>query len=417
MKKPFLALLLLVGAGAMVATSAFAQTEDLVPSKLPTTTMMKDVLQSRAQKLRTSAAQNDTVWFGHSYANHFNSASNWWNLYTGVNFGGITGPTTARWDFDDYTGIGNGALGGEAVDSLQGWWSTRARYTAALATMSDDKVRTWGALDAGNEVNQIQPGRKRTKGVIGVWHADPGNGSTVQGTNPGNPYIWWAPISGGQSAWCGLRGLHDLTVSDPITHNPFNQEAMELYGRNRATIAYGSLRNYPGYAAQWDQMLYRDLSPSDNTAYSIKFLYKTAMSSAAVVSTTGKVGYFWGDPLKTATTNDGNFISAFDAGANMPVDSFMVYVGVPVNESNVWYSNGTHSTSLSDPQRRWFSEVVQLYPDAINGDPNPPLYELTSATGANPADTLGAAISVTRTVSSAQVHSIYSYPNRSEERL
>src|SRR5262245_39893169 len=161
----------------MAATSAFAQTEDLVPSKLPTTTMMKDVLSARAQKLRTSAAQNDTVWFGHSYANHFNSASNWWNLYTGVNFGGITGPTPARWDFGGYPGIRHGRQPG---DSLQGWWPTRARYTAALATMSDDKVRTWGALDAGNEVNQITPGRLRTKGLIGVWHADPGNGSTVQ---------------------------------------------------------------------------------------------------------------------------------------------------------------------------------------------------------------------------------------------
>ena len=89
MKKPFLALLLLVGAAAMVAGNAFAIDENLnneLGNKLLNAKSVQERLSSRAVKLRTSAGPDpDSVWFGHSYTNHFNASTNYWNLWTGVN--------------------------------------------------------------------------------------------------------------------------------------------------------------------------------------------------------------------------------------------------------------------------------------------------------------------------------------------
>ena len=67
----------------------------------------------------------------------------------------------------------------------------------------------------------------------------------------------------------------------------------------------------------------------------ISFKYRTNMSTGAVTGTNISTGWFDKDPLSdarvappaTTPTSDGNFISAAAAAA---VDSFMVYVGVPV---------------------------------------------------------------------------------------
>src|SRR5262249_59893075 len=63
-------------------------------------------------------------------------------------------------------------------------------------------------------------------------------------------------------------------------------------------------------------------------------------------------------------TSDGNFISASVNRALAPCDSFMVYVGAPVNDSNVHFSaplfvGVTQITTVYDPKRRWFSEVLR----------------------------------------------------------
>src|SRR6185295_1426243 len=72
-------------------------------------------------------------------------------------------------------------------------------------------------------------------------------------------------------------------------------------------------------------------------------------------------GYYLGDPLKVPTLNDGNFISGSDAGPNAPRDSFMVYVGSPVNDAAWGGANGGAPKPVYDKQRRWFSEVVDIH--------------------------------------------------------
>src|ERR1043166_5659121 len=70
MKKPFVALLLMVGAAAMVASSAFAQGDDL-GLKLQNAKMVKALMGSRAARLGVSAGPDpDTVYVGKSFANH-----------------------------------------------------------------------------------------------------------------------------------------------------------------------------------------------------------------------------------------------------------------------------------------------------------------------------------------------------------
>src|SRR5262249_34769025 len=66
-----------------------------------------------------------------------------------------------------------------------------------------------------------------------------------------------------------------------------------------------------------------------------------------------------------------------------PQDSFMVYVGAPVNDAACVYSDGT-TRAVYDKQRRWFSEVLKVFGTGNN------YFEIFSATGNNPADTLGA---------------------------
>src|SRR4029079_2443807 len=46
------------------------------------------------------------------------------------------------------------------------------------------------------------------------------------------------------------------------------------------------------------------------------------------------------------------------AGTSSPTDSFMVYVGAPVNDAATLYSDGV-TRAVYDPQRRWFDEVIR----------------------------------------------------------
>ena len=101
------------------------------------------------------------------------------------------------------------------------------------------------------------------------------------------------------------------------------------------------------------------------------------MDTRAVTTSSVRVGWFDKDPLKVPAANDGNFISSTDAGANAPVDSFMVYVASPVNDFGCRYSDGTIRI-VPDPLRRWFSEVVAL---------DRPYQEVLSVAGVHEAQT------------------------------
>jgi hypothetical protein len=106
-----------------------------------------------------------------------------------------------------------------------------------------------------------------------------------------------------------------------------------------------------------------------------------------------RTGWFHGDPLAVTT---GNFISSTDAGANAPIDSFNVYVGVPTG-SSVVYSDGVTRT-VFDPLRRWFSEVIRVF-----GAGNT-YYRLFGAVGST--DTLAAAPTASITMDAAMVNSL-----------
>ncbi|MFM7231271.1 MAG: FlgD immunoglobulin-like domain containing protein [bacterium] len=385
MKKPFVALLCLIGAAAMVASSAFAQTEDL-GIKLVNAKMVKEMLSSRAARLSVSAGPDpDSVYVGKSFTNH-TAADNYWNIYTGVYLPGVNDPNNAYWDWDNSVGI-------QAADSLQGWWPMHRQWNSAGGLTLADNLRPWWALDHGNVANYVlsqNSAAKRTFGIVGMWHADPGK-------NAGNA-VPWTPLSGTKSAWCGLRQHGDNSVVDAVTGNPFNQYV--VWGLHDATTTGGGSGNrFPGYPDQIDQMLYRDIAITSSQSLTVSFLYRTRMSTSFSTTAASRTGWFHGDPLAVTA---GNFISSTAAGAAAPQDSFMVYVGAPVDDNAVQYSDGV-VRPVYDKQRRWFSEVIKVF-GAGNTH-----YQIFGATGNNPADTAGATPApVSVTVPSSNIAAILS---------
>ena len=205
----------------------------------------------------------------------------------------------------------------------------------------------------------------------------------------------WVPLQGAKSAWCGLRAHLDATQPiDPITKNPFTADAAS-FNKHIGYTGAVTLPKFPGYCDQWDQMLYKDIDMNSNLAgnLSLGFTYSTRMSTAADL-----VGWFDKDPL-TVTSDGvincaaGNYISNSDLAGTAPVDSFMVYVGKPVDGTFQPF-NGTCSAPggprpIFDPLRRWFDEVV---------DANTPgmVAELISASGNDSAHVVAVTISNTQ---------------------
>src|SRR5690348_1781944 len=386
MKKPFVALLLLVGAAAMVASTAFAQTENTTElgNKLVNAKSVRAILSSRAVRTHTSAGPDpDSVYFGKSYSNHV-APDNYWNLYTGVYFPGTNNPNNALWDWDNSVGL-------QAPDSLQGWWPIRRAYTLTGGLSLTDDQRPWWAIDIGNSGNYVinqQASARRTFGVVGYWHADPGNGAG-QG-------VTWAPISGTKSAWCGLREQGDNSIKDAVTGNPFNSTVLDMGYNYGGTGGTGTNHDLPGYVGQMDQMLYRDVAIAPGQSLTLSFNYRTRLSTSITTTASTRTGWFDKDPLAVTS---GNFISSSAAGTNAPADSFMVYVGSPVNDASCKLSDGT-TKPVYDHLRRWFSEVLR-----VNEGGSAPYYELLTTSGNNPADTSTAsAFSVT--VPSATINTI-----------
>ncbi len=388
MRKSFVALLLLAGAAACLTTAAFASEPvngdelGLMKSTPLTQKQMPNAARQGASRFGASKAltatgpcvgyptgtANDTVYVGFSTCA---SVSNYWKVGPGPNRPlAPSQMTEGNWQWDQSASTHG--------DSLMGWWPFRSNHTNASGTTRTDVNRAWWAIEMGNTANYVinqGAGFKRTFGVVGVWHRDPGNTATVADPNPSDPYAFpadggvkWAPLAGSYSAWMGLRNHGDATVVDPVTNNPLNVDVIQFNGTG--VIGTGSAKTFPGYASQMDQMLYRDYDISTYTSGPIvlTFLSQTQMSTGKGTTATTRTGWFEGDPSPWAppAVNDGNLISAEATtltdgtvgAANFaaPIDSFQVYVGKPV-EGSFKGSDGT-VRPIYDNMRRWFNEVL-----------------------------------------------------------
>ena len=357
-----IATMLLVLLGPAIAR---AQSEAGGEPVLRTGAQLRELVTSRAQRLGVSAGPDpDTVYVGKSFTNHTVS-DNYWNIYTGTYRPGVNLATNTMWDWDNTVGI-------QAADSLQGWWPLRRQYNSTGGLTLTDDQRPWWAIDHGNLANYVisqQSSAKRTFGVVGIWHADAGRNAGVA--------VPWSPLSGTKSAWCGLREHGDQSVKDQVTGQAFNQDTEQYLGEGTA-VNGGSFQRFPGYPDQIDQILYRDLPMLSSQSLTVSFKYRTRMATNINTAAAARTGWFHGDPLAVTS---GNFISSSAAGANAPQDSFMVYVGAPVNDAACVYSDGTTRT-VYDKQRRWFSEVLKVFGAGNN------YFEIFKTTGNNPVDTL-----------------------------
>ncbi|NOT34735.1 MAG: hypothetical protein HOP12_11270 [Candidatus Eisenbacteria bacterium] len=338
----------------------------------------------RAKSARLAAA-SDTTWIGHvtgatGYPGVAGGAGPFHvgrggNRQTGVtNQGGAN--NNGYWGWDD--------LNPGETDAHQGWWVIARPHQNTSTAVRNDWWRPFFGFDYGNGGNKAANGSKPTFGVTGYWHRDGGALRTpVAHSDPRNgsaPSIGptWTPIGGSASAWCGLRAHGDFAYTDPITGGVYNSSIVQYYGDNHglqtsASSAGFTDMNFPGYGGQWDQMLYRDVVLADGASLTVDFDYSVNLRPGHFTDNLTRVGWFNLDPRldvagagpASAHAPDGNFISssAFNGlPANQdkaPEDSFMVYVGVPVNEAAVRYSDGSVS-AIGDPLRRWFSEVLRI---------------------------------------------------------
>src|SRR5262245_52772697 len=376
---------------AMTPAPAGAQSDEPVQVMIPERRPV-----SRTARLRTAIdpGDPDTVWIGHIYDPSWTAggtmpAGGYGPYHVGrgpsrpVKSGGSIG-SNGTWDFDRFQFTDQ--------DSLQGWWPMVRAFQSGATTFGDFR-RAFFGLDHGNQINYVinQGAPKRTFGVVGLWHRDRGSLATgspdsIPGTRV-QPVKWSPTEVGGAgstaSAWMGMRSHGDLSHVESLalggTGNPFNASLLQYQGNNGfnrvgSVSAAGTDHNFPGYGSQMDQMLYRDVQLAEGDGLNLSFNFSTNMSTAKNTSLGVDVGWFDKDPISNAQigvgpgatpSSDGNFISASVAGANAPCDSFMVYVGAPVNDDDVTFSGplfvgGNEITTVYDKRRRWFSEVLQI---------------------------------------------------------
>ena len=321
------------------------------------------------------ATGNDSVWVGHSIQiqnplDHTTFSYGPFHVGVGLNrpqAGGSAAENSGLWDWDHFQG---------ESDSLQGWWPMRRVYSITGGLTIPDDQRPWWAVDIGNQGNDVlNSANGRTRGVVSYWHVD-GGSLAPQVKLPGTNALpmTWAPLDGGGSAWCGLRAHGDVTYNDPITGNPYNAMVLELNGENGGGVAsgWGTNKKFPGYPSQMDQMLYRDVEMTSSSAtLTLSFLYRTAMSTTASSTSSTRAGWFQFDPtvvgpVAVAGPNAGVANYVANTGIGQPADSFMVYIGVPVDIDAVYLADGSLKTpgptlhGVYDLKRRWFSEVLRL---------------------------------------------------------
>ncbi|MBI5711294.1 MAG: hypothetical protein HZC42_13500 [Candidatus Eisenbacteria bacterium] len=347
MRKSFVALALLAGAAAFLTNLAFAQAGDDPGLKLMNSKLAKERL-SRASRLGTSAAAGvDTTWVGHSLSAPNSGAP--WFIGTGPNNPGVS--NNGLWDWDNFNAGEN--------DSLQGWTPMVRAYSSTGGLTLSDISRPWWCLDYGNQGNYKlnSLSQNRTFGVNGVWHVDGGSGVPSSGNAAGN--LSWAPVGSG-AAWCGLRAQDDQSTLDAVAQggygNAFNGEVLQFNGETSG-LAGGTSKRFPGYGSQWDQLLYRDVRVANGASLTVSFTYVTKMSTGVDVSSATRSGWFDKDPTSLGA---GNFISSTNSGATAPIDSFMVYIGIPANPTSYKRADGSSGNVVYDLKRRWFSEVLAV---------------------------------------------------------
>src|SRR5262245_23972697 len=161
MKKPFVALLLLLGGTAMWAGSAYAQAGE--GNKLMNASLARKLMGARASHLSVSSLGGpETTWVGKSFTDH-RAADNYWNIYVGDNLPGTATASNAIWDWDN-------TVGANAPDSLWGWWPIHRQWVGTGGLTLPDNQRPWHCLDHGNIGNYVisqNVSAKRTFGVIG----------------------------------------------------------------------------------------------------------------------------------------------------------------------------------------------------------------------------------------------------------
>jgi hypothetical protein len=382
MRKMFVALCLLFGVTALSANFALAvEDQDGTIGLKMITSQMAQELQSRAARLGTSAGTSDTTFVGYT-PGHI-GPDNYWSIYAGFGKDGFSRPVNGQpskglWNWDEPV----------QGDSLQGWTPFRILATEAIAG-GTDRNRPHTCIDYGNQANYIGK-QGRTFGVDGVWHVDGGSLITVAGV----PAPTWVPIGGLKSAWMGLRAHGDNSHVDPITLNPFNENLL-VFNQVNGTKAGGAEKRFPGYGSCMDQILYRDINLAGalTEPLTVTFTYRTNMSTSALG--VSRFGWFNHDPVAptVGATNPqpNNFISGMDAGtAGAPIDSFMVYVGSPVDGDN-WRDSQGASVPVYDAKHRWFAEVLHADWDPLSppAAPLPRYYkELLSVKGDNAATTV-----------------------------
>jgi len=368
MRKSFVALALLVGAATMLTTVAIAQdSRDRDEGvKVMNAQMAQQRLLTKSARLNTSA-NGDTFFIGHTTIAPYSEP---WHVGRGPYLPGSAG-YDGMWDFDTYD---NGVDAAHS-DSMQGWIPVITPNTRSAGTLADYN-RSWQCLDWGNRMC-ASPVQGRTPGIISAWHVDNGNfplypeaayASMHGGVNdPPQVDNDWTPLAGSKSAWCGLRSGQDFSVVDQLanggTGNHLNGEA--VIGVFTDGV-YNTNKNFPGYGNQWDQLLYRDVRVADNSTVKISFLYETQMDPRSNSLAASCKGWFDKDPTSLQQGGGGvgasNFISstAHPVAGTGPVDSFMVYVGVPTNPTSCQYADGNAKRPVFDLKRRWFSEVIAI---------------------------------------------------------
>lgn len=374
MRKFLLASLLLFGV-AMNVSLAFASADDNIELD-KYYRGSSGSLTRYADLLRTSVGFLDTTYVG--YTPGQKSANNYWSVRASTpDVGTVHRPPAAgcMWTFDPAgEATANGYING---DSLQGWWLIHGNYRSlGYRRQQGDLVTASANTDQGN-ISSMWPQQGRNFGIIGAWHADHGDGSAGGGVANS---VAWAPLGGQKSAWCGLRIHNDNQYVDPVTLNSINAD---VQGFNLGVGVPPVWHNFPGYANQWDQLLYKDIDGAGhNGNLTVSFKYVAKLST--VGDGTIRVGWFDKDPLGRVSP-DGiancntnsliggvNYISGTTTAGLQPVDSFMVYVGAPVGKTdflpynNPYYgaadpcTRATARLPIYDTLRRWFGEVLEV---------------------------------------------------------
>ncbi|HKA23990.1 MAG TPA: T9SS type A sorting domain-containing protein [Candidatus Eisenbacteria bacterium] len=270
------------------------------------------------------------------------------------------------WDFDtpyyakDISG----------TDSTQFWTFLHAPPATDSQVFTTTVSRPFWYYDWGNNINagdhnlwMSRVGKRifRRTGLAGVWHED--DLSTVPDTGQISPGFSHN-ISGSGSAWCGLRLNGDPNAPfDAYTGNAYTSDQQDNDFRSSTSFLPRSA--YPGYASQWDQLLYRDFSYDGGTPGTIAFDYRAELDPAIVgdqgIAPNDGGGWFTPDPFSTS-----NLVHRTAIDNSEPVDSFEVWVGAP------------RETGVYDSAHRYLSDTIDF---GLGGADAPKLiFSLTGST-------------------------------------